>query len=228
MSAPQPIWLFDLDDTLHDATRHIFPLINQAMREYIARQLGVDEARAGEIRQHYWQRYGATLLGLMRHHGTDPHDFLQETHRFSDLPSLVRYERNLRASLHHLPGRKLIFSNAPRHYAQAILAITGIARLFDALYSVEDLRFRAKPMLHGFRTLLHAERIDPRHCIMVEDNLGNLKPAKRLGMRTVWVGGGLRTSPWADIKVASVTELPRRIGELLRAGERPQQLINLP
>ena len=37
------------------------------------------------LREHYWQRYGATLLGLVRHHGTDPEHFLHHTHQIPDL-----------------------------------------------------------------------------------------------------------------------------------------------
>jgi FMN phosphatase YigB (HAD superfamily) len=37
---------FDLDNTLHNATPHIFPHINRSMRQYIERHLGVDESRS--------------------------------------------------------------------------------------------------------------------------------------------------------------------------------------
>ena len=83
--AGQKTWLFDLDNTLHNATPHIFPHINRSMTAYIVEHLRVDEAEATQIRQHYWQRYGATLLGLVRHHGTDPNHFLWHTHQFADL-----------------------------------------------------------------------------------------------------------------------------------------------
>ena len=88
-----PVWLFDLDNTLHNASPHIFPHINRAMREYIECHLGVDEHEATRIRQDYWERYGATLLGLMRHHGTDPRHFLHETHQFPDLARMVVFEK---------------------------------------------------------------------------------------------------------------------------------------
>ena len=58
-----PVWVFDLDDTLHHATPHIFPHINRAMTAYLQRHLGLDERAAGELRRHYWTRYGATLIG---------------------------------------------------------------------------------------------------------------------------------------------------------------------
>src|SRR4051812_32346022 len=92
-------WVFDLDNTLHNATPHIFPHMNRAMTEYLQTQLGLDPAAAGELRRRYWMRYGATLLGLMRHHGTDPHDFLHRTHQFPDLTRMIVREPLLRATL---------------------------------------------------------------------------------------------------------------------------------
>lgn len=209
-----PVWLFDLDNTLHDASPHIFPHINRSMGEYIERHLGVDAREADRLRQHYWLRYGATLLGLIRHHATDPHHFLRETHQFPDLKPMLVFERAVKAALHRLPGRKIVFSNAPADYAEAVLRLTGLARQFDAIYSVERVGFQPKPMLAGFRALLKAEGLDPRRCIMVEDSLDNLVAAKRLGMTTVWVSAAPRGSPSVDMKVRSVLELPGRARRL--------------
>jgi len=205
-----PVWLFDLDNTLHNASPHIFPHINRSMREYIERHLGLTEEEANRLRQLYWLRYGATLLGLMRHHGVDPHHFLRETHQFDNLEAMLVFELAVKATLRRLPGRKILFSNAPRHYSRAVLKLTGLERCFEAIYSVECLRFRPKPMLAGFRALLKAENLDPRRCIMVEDSLANLVTAKRLGMKTVWISSGSRASPCVDLKLRSVLELPRR------------------
>jgi hypothetical protein len=100
------VWLFDLDNTLHDATPHIFPHINRAMATYIRHHLGVDDDEATRLRLDYWQRYGATLLGLMRHHGTDPQHFLRHTHDFPDLKQMLVFERGLNAMLRRLPGAR--------------------------------------------------------------------------------------------------------------------------
>jgi putative hydrolase of the HAD superfamily len=208
------VWLFDLDNTLHDASAHIFPHINRAMTAYIERHLAVSTAEANRLRMDYWQRYGATLLGLIRHHGTDPRHFLWETHQFPDLAGMARWHHALQATLKRLPGRKLIFSNAPSHYTHALLRLTGIGPLFDAVYPVERLRFRPKPLHAGFRQLLVQERLDPRRCVMVEDSLANLVTAKKLGMKTVWLTPGLRRSAWVDVQARSVIELPGRLREL--------------
>lgn len=213
---PGRVWIFDLDNTLHNATPHIFPHINRAMTDYIRRHLALDEGAAQNLRQEYWHRYGATLTGLMRHHGIDPHHFLAETHDLEALlPGLV-CEPGIRTMLRHLPGRKIVFSNGPRHYTEAILAHTGIADCFAALYSLERVRFRPKPHPGGFHQLLRQEKANPRHCIMVEDSLANLATAKRLGMKTVWINPGarLRRPPYVDTVLGSVLELPCRLHQL--------------
>ena len=64
-----PVWLFDLDNTLHDASHAAFAGISESMTDYIVEHLGLEVAAATALRQHYWHRYGATLLGMVRHHG---------------------------------------------------------------------------------------------------------------------------------------------------------------
>lgn len=211
-----PTWLFDLDNTLHNASPHIFPHINRSMTAYLARHLVLTHEEANALRMHYWKRYGATLLGLMRHHGTDPHHFLRETHRFEQLHELVVFDHALAGLLKRLPGRKIVFSNAPQAYAEAILALTGIRRHFDGVAGIEQLRFHPKPGIAAYRTLIDSYRLDPRRCVMVEDTAANLRTARRLGMRTVWVNRGLKQPPYVDVKIASILDLRRAAGQLLR------------
>ena len=55
-----PVWLFDLDNTLHDTSHKIFPRINIGMTEAVMESLGVDQDTASALRTRYWKRYGAT------------------------------------------------------------------------------------------------------------------------------------------------------------------------
>lgn len=206
--------MFDLDNTLHDASPHIFPHINRSMTAYLERHLQLDSEAAGRLRQHYWHRYGATLLGLMRHHGTDPHHFLAETHRFADLPAMVVREPGLRAALLRLPGSKLVFSNSPARYARAVLEALRIADLFDGIFSIESAGFRPKPQPQGFRRILRAAGLVPERCVMVEDSLENLRAAKKLGMKTVWITREPRTPGYVDVRLSSVRLLPRAAAKL--------------
>lgn len=169
--------------------------------------LALDEAGAHQLRQHYWRVYGATLKGLMRHHGTNPHHFLEETHLLEDLPNMVIETKRLRQVLQSLKGRKLVFTNAPRSYAMRVLEMLGIADLFELIFSVESTKFHAKPSLRGFQMLLKTIRAKASDCVMLEDNLPALMTAKRLGMKTIWVSKKLQKPNFVDYRLSNVLAL---------------------
>ncbi len=208
------VWIFDLDNTLHNATAHVFPHFNRSMTAYLQEHLQLDEAAANALRVDYWQRYGATLTGLMKHHGTDPDHFLWHTHQFADLPGMVLREPRLRHVLKSLPGKKVVYSNAPQHYARAVLKLLRVDDLFDDVFAIEHSRYRPKPQAEGFRRLLRKHRLRAAQCVMVEDSAENLQTAKRLGMRTVWVSDAPRAPSYVDVKIRDVLELPRAASKL--------------
>lgn len=200
------VWVFDLDDTLHNASAHIFPVMNDRMTHYIMQTLEMDKPAANRLRQHYWHVYGATLKGLMRHHRVDPHDFLAKTHAL-DLPNMVIPIKRLKTMLNQLDGRKCVFTNAPKAYAIQVLNIMGIADCFELVFSVESTQFNAKPNPRGFAKLLQTLNVKASDCIMLEDNLKALMTAKRLGMRTIWVSKQLTKPSFVDYRLNSVLAL---------------------
>lgn len=201
------VWIFDLDDTLHDASAQIFPQLNRAMTEYIMDKLKLEEPEAFRLRQHYWRIYGATLKGLMRHHGADPYHFLDKTHELLELPQMVVKTKRLRHFLQRLPGRKVIFTNAPMSYAVRVLDLLGIDDLFEVVFSVESTRFHPKPGIRGFRHVLSRIHAKPGDCVMVEDNLAALRTAKRMGMKTVHVTKSLTKPVYVDRRIGNVLAL---------------------
>lgn len=203
------MWIFDLDNTLHNANPHIFPHINRSMTGYLQQHLHLDEIEANNLRMHYWRRYGATLSGMMRHHNTQPNHFLWHTHQFPDLAQMVLLDPRLRHVLKTLPGKKVIFSNAPQHYVRAVLSLLRVGDLFDDVMAVEQTRFHPKPDRYGFMRLFKRHGVKAAQCVMVEDSLENLRMAKQLGVRTVWVNAGSRNAPCVDVKIRNVMQLHR-------------------
>lgn len=201
-----PVWIFDLDDTLHNASAQIFPVMNRAMTQYIQTHLQLEEPAACSLRQHYWRIYGATLKGLMRHHGVNPHHFLAETHAFLT-EDMVQVTKQLRQLLQALPGRKCVFTNAPRQYARRVLEVLGIHDCFSLVFSVESSRFHAKPSVRGFQLLLRQMRCQAADCILFEDSLPALMTAKRLGMRTVWISRQLRKPNFVQYRLPHMLAL---------------------
>jgi len=231
--------LFDLDNTLHNASHAIFPAINANMNRYMARVLAenghpADEASVNFLRRHYWKLYGATLLGMVRHHGVRIADFLHEAHRFDDLPGMIRAERGIGRWLQQLPGRKILLTNAPRQYSRQLVRHLRLHRHFSRHISVESMhvhrQLRPKPSRLMLRKLLAREKVAARRCILVEDTVANLKTARELGVRTAWVTRYLIGDPhlahmhaqrvrnrhpsYVDVKVSSVRHLPRRLAAL--------------
>jgi putative hydrolase of the HAD superfamily len=202
------VWFFDLDNTLHDAQASIFPSMNAQINQYLIRRFGLDEAGANAMRRGFWEKYGTTMQGLQRHHGTSPAEFLWATHQFPELADMVVRENAVRHALARLPGRKIIYSNAPRHYVDEVVRTLGVARYFDAVYSIESTRYLGKPSVAGFRMLLRKHHLEAARCALVDDMLENLRTAKRLGLATVWVSREKRNVPYVDLRIASVTQLP--------------------
>ena len=184
-------WLFDLDNTLHDASHAAFGPTNQAMTQYIVDHLALPHDEASALRQHYWIRYGATLLGLERHHGIKAAHFLHHTHLLPGLESRLRTSLHDRSALARLPGRKVLLTNAPRAYALRVLGALRLTTCFDAVVSIEDMRLfghlRPKPDARMLRHLAKRLKTPTHRCVLVEDTLDHLRSARRLGMKTAWM-----------------------------------------
>jgi putative hydrolase of the HAD superfamily len=191
-----PVWLLDLDNTLHDAGAAILPRINQAMNTYIQQELGLSVQQAHDLRVQYWHRYGATLLGLISNHSIDAHDFLQRTHQFPDMQTLVQPNLKLAGVLRRLVGVKVLFTNAPAHYARAVVRALGIHRQLDHMICIEHMQFvglwQPKPSAAMMRRTLAGLRIKARQAVLVEDSTPNLRAARKLGIGTVLVKQHLR------------------------------------
>ena len=185
------VWLFDLDNTLHDAGAWVFAQMNDTMRSYVVDNLGISADEADALREKYWRRYGSTMLGLVRHHDVSPAHFLHETHRFPGLERRVTGHRHDLAAIARLRGRRIVLTNAPRAYAMRVLGALGIVHLFEQVLSIEDMRmfgdWRPKPDRRMLRRVAVRLGVHPSRCVLVEDSLDNVLAARRVGMAPVWM-----------------------------------------
>jgi putative hydrolase of the HAD superfamily len=224
MAGSTRVWLFDLDDTLHDASRASMGHLYVSMGRYIEDQLGLSTEEASALRRRYWLKYGATLLGLVRHHGVKPAHFLHHTHLLPGLEERIRGHAADIAALARLRGRKYILTNAPEAYAGRVLGQLGIGHLFDGLIPIEQMhlfgQLRPKPDARMLRAVCARLGVHPTRCVLVEDTLVHQKAARRLGMGTVWMQRWLppgrqrtqRRPAYVDRRVRSLLELQRSTG----------------
>ena len=181
-------WIFDLDNCLYPASTGLFSLIDERMGAYIQRLIGCDAEEARRVQKAHFHRHGTTLAGLMKEHGVDPHDFLEDVH---DIPlDRVESDERLAAALARLPGRRFVFTNGDAPYARRVLEAIGVHDRFEELHDIHASSYRPKPDPHGYELLCKRFGIDPKHALLADDMVQNLAPAKELGMTTVWVDNG--------------------------------------
>ena len=181
-------WIFDLDNTLYPPGANLFGQIDVKMGEYIQRLLACDPVEARRVQKAFFHSHGTTLSGLMEHHGVEPNDFLDYVHDI-DL-SVIAEDRRLVRTIGELPGRKLIFTNGDERYARRVLDKLGLGASFEAVHDIHACGYLPKPAADSYRKLCERLAITPDRALFVEDMARNLRPAKALGMVTVWVNNG--------------------------------------
>ena len=202
------VWLFDLDNTLHDADAGIFTLINRAMTGYIAQRLRLSDQAASDLRQEYWHRYGATLAGLQIHHPEiDIAEFLRESHPIDEILTRLHGMPETQDTLSRLKGRKAVFSNGPSFYIRAVSDTLGLTKSFDALFGTDDFGLLYKPNPQAYLNVCRLLDVPPERCVMVDDSADNLHQAKALGMKTVWFGAKSHALPFIDASVSNMAQL---------------------
>jgi len=140
------------------------------------------------VQKEFFRTYGTTLAGLMATHDVDPHQFLAYVHDI-EMDALAE-DRRLIEAVARLPGRKLVFTNGDADYARRVLQRLGLGGSFEAIHDIHACAYRPKPDPESYRSMLAALAVDPTTALFAEDMARNLKPAKALGMTTVWVNNG--------------------------------------
>ena len=178
-------WVFDLDNTLYPPSFRLFDQIEVRMTNWVMRSLNVGRTEADRLRQHYWDKYGTTLAGLMREHDIDPGPYLTEVHDIDF--SVLTVDADLAAAIANLPGRRIVYTNGGADYAQKVLAARGLTGLFDAVYGIEHAGFLPKPEQAAFERVFALDGLTPARAAMFEDDHRNLRAPHDMGLRTVHV-----------------------------------------
>lgn len=192
MNAPIRDWVFDLDNTLYPAEATLYAAIGERMTDYIERALACGRDEAHEIRERYFHMYGATVLGLAKHHAIDAADFLDDVHKVD--MSAIGPDPDLAAMIAALPGRKFIFTNGAESYGRRVAERLGLKALFADIVGIDPHALKPKPERAAFERLIKRCRIAPRDALVFDDHERNLETARQLGFRTVLIGTAERSA----------------------------------
>ena len=181
-------WIFDLDNTVYDIKLGLFSKISSRITEYIIRALSITRDEANSVRSAMYKKYGLTLTGLMREYGIAPDEYLYYIHDVTH-PEL-KYDKQLKLNLNNLSGRKFIYTNASQDHAKNILSAMGIDSEFEKILDIKATGYLPKPDPESYDIMLKSFDISTNeieNSIFIEDTAKNLKPAKLLGLKTVWI-----------------------------------------
>lgn len=202
--------LFDLDNTLYSAGLEVFRLIDRRINSYMIEVVGIPREEVDDVRRSYWERYGVTMQGLMRHHGVDPEDYLSYVHDI-ELDGLLRPDPELCRALQSLPLRKAVFTNSSLYHSERVLAALGLDGAFEEIFDIRVAGYLPKPCPEPYLAVLDRMSVPASRCIMVDDAPENLRTAKDLGMGTILVGEKSSAS-WIDVAVPEAAGVLRVLG----------------
>jgi putative hydrolase of the HAD superfamily len=197
--------LFDLDNTLYPKSCGVMDAIAHRMNQFMIERLGISEDKVGELRTSLLHTHGTTLNALRRQYSVDPVEFLDFVH---DLPleKLIQYNEALDRMLAALSLKKIIFTNADAKHARRVLNCLHILHHFELIIDIHMLEFVNKPDRRSYRKAMDFISAEPEECILLEDFIVNIRPARKMGMTTVLVGD--ETNPdGAHHQIAVITEL---------------------
>ena len=201
-------WIFDLDNTIYDPKSKIFDQIDLRMKQFISSRLNISKEEAFKIQKKFYNEYGTTLSGLMKHYQIQPNEFLKFVHDV-DLSKLKKCS-NLFKEINQLPGRKIIYTNGDQDYAKKVLNSLGVESLFEYILDITKSNFIPKPSIDPLITYLKINKIQANSCVYFEDLEKNLENAHKYGITTIHIedlkNKKKSIQPFIDFRFKSILE----------------------
>ncbi len=205
-------WVFDLDDTLYgpadNLKKAIAPKIEQVILEHTRLPRKDYEAERQRLRHETEPKTNDTLLAFATAYNLPYEKMVKAT--YLSVP-LTKAGINLRPGVRdiaNLPGEKIVLSNAPRLFVNAVLTHFGIDDLFSEIIASEPGRYIHKPDVSAFKLVRPETRT-----IIIENEPKNLEWPSKLGWTTVWFPDkeGPKDEPWVDRIIHSASELGKMV-----------------
>ncbi len=179
------LFLIDVDNTVYPKQLGVFDAIDVRINQYMKNLLGMSDEQIDKLRKFYWNKYGTTMSGLIKHYHIDPYHFLDYVHDI-DIESLIKPNPLLFNKIKSIKAVKIAFTNAPKKHAVRVLEALGIIDLFVDIFDIISANFKGKPNRYAYEKIINKTKAD--RYAMIDDWEVNLKTAKALGFFTILVG----------------------------------------
>ncbi len=197
------LFLIDVDNTLYPKESGIFDLIDEKINGYMHEILGMNSETVNKTRIEYWNKYGTTMSGLIKHYDIDPYHFLEYTHDI-DIKTVIQPNKQLSEKLKSIHATKIAFTNAPKKHAEQVLDALGIIDNFVDIFDIISADFIGKPNKYPYEKIMNITKA--KNYAMADDYEKNLKTAKELGIFTILIGKN--SSEIADLCFEKFEDIP--------------------
>ena len=231
--------IWDVDDTLYDVSTGFTVYRNgSVVQQFMVDHLKFPSLKAArQVRDTYFESYHSTAkaLTMAQQEGQFPTDapefqtadLSQYWAEHLDFTLLTPKTESFLQELQSMPFVHIAFSNGPRIYVKRVLQQLGLWETIfreETLFAVDDVLPYCKPEMEAFQTIFQRVQVTPEECIMVEDSMKNIRCAKTLGMKTIFIvgrgalngesAGRSEDDPAVDARIETVEQLKTQLGEL--------------
>jgi putative hydrolase of the HAD superfamily/pyrimidine and pyridine-specific 5'-nucleotidase len=220
---PKPqVVFFDCDDCLYFDGWKVAQMLTDKIDQWCVDK-GLKQGQAYQL----YKQYGTALKGLLHEGYIDGSEesidgFLQEVH---DIPVMDHLNednhlRNLLLTMNpSIP--KYIFTASVRDHADRCLKALGIDDLFAGIIDVKSCNLETKHNPKSFEAAMKVAGVtNPEACILLDDNVRNIKAAHEAGWRSILVGrvhrdtGQLISADGAESEIDVIHDFPKVLPEL--------------
>lgn len=214
--------ILDLDGTLYSLKNGsfkksgIYDAIIENTKQYIKQKLKVDDHAANLIIKEIIKDFGDSIsIGLEKRYEFNRYDYFNYAW---DLPvdRYVSYDHNIDLRKILLKLRKkfklAIVSDAPLIWVNKVLKKLSIKDIFDKEYLFSGEGDVRKEFDNAFQAIITKIKIKPYNCVIFGDQLEtDIIPAKKAGMKTVYVGNKKQALLIADYVIKSINEIEQAL-----------------
>lgn len=215
-------FIFDLDGTLYRfdkgqgnsfTSSRFYADLRRNVYGFLMERFGLTmEEAIAEYDQMKEKYRGAVSLGIESEYGVNRFDFFKNTWNL-DPDEYIEKDDELLQKLYLLKGRIALLTNAPRIWADKVLAYLDIKDLFqERLYTGEPNE--RKPNSIVFQRIVKTFSAPAQNIFSIGDQEdSDIIPARNIGMRTLLVGPQQETvADYQAVDIKQAIDLLRREG----------------
>ena len=181
LKSPVRYCLFDLDNTLYDASSPMLKRINILITRYIMDMFDISFQQAQTLRREAFHTYGTTLRWLKKEHGFRDEDHYLDYIHPKDVHWWVEQHEDIRGILSSVPVSMSILTNSAREHAERVLGHFGVLDCFEKIYDIRFNNHISKPDRRAYIHVLEDLGLPTEEVLFIDDNPAFAEAFKELG-----------------------------------------------